>query len=184
MTSKEWSERLGMYDVRESAHESFWTYCPCHADQSPRMHVWRAVSGQILMKCQGCGAKGADVCRELGIPERELSGEPMGKHRRRRQLAQPEDGGELYCMACGHPMRVDVWPDMFGGGWIAQGRCLMDEGCGLWMTRPVRASGKQEAEKLLRDAARKSWRRTEEKWEDVHPSEIPVGHGWGCCPDA
>lgn len=184
MTSKEWSERLGMYDVRESAHESFWTYCPCHADQSPRMHVWRAVSGQILMKCQGCGAKGTDVCRELGIPERELSGEPMGKHRRRRQLAQPEDGGELYCMACGHPMRVDVWPDMFGGGWIAQGRCLMDEGCGLWMTRPVRAAGKQEAEKLLRDAARKSWRRTEEKWEDVHPSEIPVGHGWGCCPDA
>ena len=184
MTSKEWSERLGMYDVRESAHESFWTYCPCHADQSPRMHVWRTVNGEILMHCMGCGAKGLDVCRELGIPERELRGEPMGKYRRRRQLAQPEDSGELYCMACGRPMRVDVWPDMFAGGWIAQGRCLTDEGCGIWMTRPVRAGSKQEAEKLLRDAARKSWRRTEDKWDDVHPSEIPVGRGWGCNPDA
>lgn len=187
MTSKEWSERLGMYDVRESAHEDFWTFCPCHHDQSPRLHVWRTLSGEISMRCMGCGATGADVCRELGIPERELRGEPMIRFRRRRQaaeLAEQEASEELYCMACGRPMAIDVWPDIFAGGWIAQGRCRLDDGCGIWMTRTVRAAGKREAEQLLRDAARKSWRRTEDKWEDVHPSEIPIGRGWGGNPDA
>lgn len=163
MTSKEWSERLGMYDVRENAHEAFWTYCPCHHDQSPRLHVWRVISGEIAMKCMACGADGADVCRELNIPERELRGEPMTQRRRRRKTSEPEDSGELYCMACGRPMRIDIWPDIFAGGWIAQGRCLLESGCGIWMTRAVRAQSKREAEQLLRDAARGSWRRTQEK---------------------
>ena len=54
------------------------------------------------------------------------------------------------------------------------------EGLTLYTAR----SAADEAEQLLRDAARKSWRRTEDKWEDVHPSEIPIGRGWGCNPDA
>lgn len=163
MTSKEWGERLGMYDVRKDAHEDFWTYCPCHADTRPSMHVFRTISGEIRMKCFACGAQGADVCRELDIPERELRGEPMTRHRRRRQPAEAESGEELYCMACGRPMRIDVWPDIFAGGWIAQGRCLTEGGCGIWMTRTVRAAGKDEAAQLLRDAARESWRRMEDK---------------------
>jgi hypothetical protein len=187
MTSKEWSERLGMYDVRESAHADFWTYCPCHHDQSPRLHVWRVIDGGISMRCQGCGATGSDVCRELGIPERELRGEPMRRHKRRAQVAAQEEadaGEEMYCMACGRPMAIDVWPDIFAGGWFAQARCRAGEGCGIWMTRPVRALGKIEAERVLRESARKSWRRAADKCEDVHPSEIPVGRGWGCAADA
>ena len=142
------------------------------------MHVWRVINGGISMQCHACGASGEDVCRELGIPVRELRGEPMMRYRRRRQLSEETDDGEkMYCMACGREMKIDVWPDIFAGGWFAQARCmaeggqrtcLKDEiiqpmGCGLWMTRPVRAQGKEEAERLLRQTARRSWRRAEDK---------------------
>lgn len=166
MTSKEWGDRLGRYDIRESANEDFWTYCPCHDDTRPSMHVFRVIEGSIRMKCFACGATGEDVCRELGIPESELSGEPMLRRRRRRQPGirmEQEEEASLRCMACGQTMTIDVWPDFFAGGWNAQGRCRSESGCRIWMTCTVHAGSRREAEQLLRDAARESWRRMEDK---------------------
>lgn len=182
MTSREWSERLGMYDMRENAHEDFWTFCPCHRDTRPTMHVFRTISGQIAMKCHTCGASGEHVCRELGIPERELRGEPMIRRRRRRQAAQQEAREEdegLCCMACGGAMRIDVWPDVLGGGWIAQGRCVSDGGCGMWITRTVRGESERDAAARLKREARASWRRAQD-WESEfegvrYPDVRPAG---------
>ena len=155
MTTKEWCERLGAYDVRENAHEDFWTFCPCHSDQSPRMHVYRAISGGIVMKCFACAAGGEDVCRALGLSVRELEGAPMVTRRRRRREDQTIYGAQepLFCLACGKEMHISEQPDLLAGGYIVQGECT-EAGCGLWMTRKVYAKTKQEAHALLRQAAR------------------------------
>lgn len=167
MTAKEWGDRLGRYDIRESAYEDFWTICPCHDDTRPSMHVYRLMDGRIQMRCFACGSGGEDVCRELGLPERELLGEPMGRRRRRRPESQrtetePREGG-LLCLACGAPMTVDVWPDILAGGWIAQGRCSRERGCGMWQTQAVRGANRTAAAQALCDAARRSWRMLEDK---------------------
>jgi len=173
MTSKEWCARLGAYDVRESAHEDFWTFCPCHADQSPRMHVYRTMSGSIAMRCFVCGADGSHVCRALGLSVRELEGEPMRERRRRRRIQEETHGAQepLVCMACGREMDVDVRADIFAGGYIAQGKCRRERGgCGLWLTQPVHAQSREAARSLLNRAARESWQMMADKMQCARSS--------------
>lgn len=164
MTTKEWCERLGAYDVRENAHEDFWTFCPCHSDQSPRMHVYRAINGGIVMKCFVCAAGGEDVCRALGLSVRELEGAPMVSRRRRRRVDQTIYGAQepLFCLACGKEMHIREQQDRFAGGYIAEAECV-EPGCELWMTRGVYAKTKEAARALLIRRARESWQRMTDK---------------------
>lgn len=73
MTIYEWADRLGMDPHKSKGPEDFWAICPCHADTKPSLHVYVGrKTGEIVMKCFVCDAKGADVCKTLGLPIGEV----------------------------------------------------------------------------------------------------------------
>lgn len=73
MTIYEWADRLGMDPHKSKGPEDFWAICPCHADTKPSLHVYVGrKTGEIVMKCFVCDAKGADVCKTLDLPISEV----------------------------------------------------------------------------------------------------------------
>lgn len=78
MRIHDWAARLGMDDRKSRGPENFWTICPCHSDTKPSLHVYVGQkTGEIVMKCFVCGAKGADVCKALDLPLSEVMCDAM-----------------------------------------------------------------------------------------------------------
>ena len=112
MTIYEWADRLSLDPRRGRNPEDFWARCPCHSDTHASLHVYIGhETGQIVMKCHACGAKGKDVCEAMGLPIGEvmcdaMSGETdsRGDGQRKKPAAKGPRLSRLF--EVGRPMRV------------------------------------------------------------------------------
>ena len=104
MTIYEWADRLGMDPHKSKGPEDFWAICPCHADTKPSLHVYVGrKTGEIVMKCFVCDAKGAEVCKTLGLPLSEVMCDAISGEKAKGDW-QPK-GGRTACAKKAKPSR-------------------------------------------------------------------------------
>ena len=54
-------------DARELRPGRWISLCPCHSDRHPSLSIDEGTDC-VLIVCRSCGANGADVCEQLGLP--------------------------------------------------------------------------------------------------------------------
>ena len=57
----------GIDKVRPIGRDQWMGCCPVHQDKTPSMKI-KDVGNKILIYCHGCGAKGPEVMKALGMP--------------------------------------------------------------------------------------------------------------------
>ena len=78
--------------VKETAN-GWQSLCPAHEDRNPSLSITRGDDGRVLLKCfTGCTV--ADICRAIGIEEKDLFATGNGVSKKR--AGKPKAPDKVY----------------------------------------------------------------------------------------